>query len=89
MPADESFSQHPAHPHRQLASIAELDMDTVSAMATTLLPMLWAAYNSIPATLFFIYIINTGALLEVACVLLQLLGGLLAAAAVATLWFIA
>jgi hypothetical protein len=53
----------------------------------TLLPMLWAGYNAIPAILFFIYWFNKGPLLEKICTLLQILGTLIACGAVASLWF--
>jgi hypothetical protein len=53
----------------------------------TTLPMLWAGYNAIPAILFFIYWFNKGPFLEKICVLLQIIGTLLACGAVACLWF--
>ncbi len=53
----------------------------------TLLPMLWAGYNAIPAILFFIYWFNKGPLLSKICTVLQILGTLIACGAVAALWF--
>lgn len=47
--------------------------------AYTLVPMLWAAYNAVPPILFFVYFFTKGRVLQVLCVVMQVLGVLFAA----------